>query len=55
MNITESLKQRRSYYHINKTLPVSEETIIEQIKEITELVPDAYNMKSSIVVVALNE
>ena len=40
MNITESLKQRRSYYHINKILPVSEETIIEQIKEITELVPD---------------
>ena len=55
MNITQSLKQRRSYYHINNTLPVSEETIIEQIKEITELVPDAYNMKSSIVVVALNE
>ena len=55
MNITESLKQCRSYYHINKILPVSEETIIEQIKEITELVPDAYNMKSSIIVVALNE
>lgn len=55
MNITESLKQRRSYYNINKELPVKEDKIIEVIEEITELVPDAFNMKSSRIVVALRE
>lgn len=40
------IKKRRSYYNINKEIPVSEEEIINFIKEATELVPDAFNMKS---------
>lgn len=51
MNITESLKLRRSYYAINRELPVSIDQVIELTKELTELVPDAFNMKSSRVVV----
>lgn len=55
MNIIESLKDRRSYYNINKELPVKEEKVLDLIKEITELVPDAFNMKSSVVLAAFNE
>lgn len=55
MNIIESLKYRRSYYNINKELPVEGKQVIDMIKTITELVPDAFNMKSSVVAVAFNE
>ena len=55
MSIITSLAQRRSYYHINKELPVSEEAVITRIQELTALVPDAFNMKSARVVVALGE
>ncbi|CEM62666.1 nitroreductase [Treponema phagedenis] len=47
MSIIESLKQRRSYYEINKDIPISQEEIERKIKELTELVPDAFNMKSA--------
>lgn len=53
MSVKESLKQRRSYYNINKTLPVKEGEVISMVQELTELVPDAFNMKSSFVAVAL--
>lgn len=46
MKTLEILKNRRTYYNINKTLPVKEEKLIDFIKETTELVPDAFNMKS---------
>lgn len=55
MGITESLKKRRSYYSITKELPVGEDTAVNLIKELTELVPDAFNMKSSRVVIALGQ
>ncbi len=55
MGIAESLKQRRSIYNINAELPVSDEEVVALVKELTELVPDAFNMKSSRVVVALGE
>ena len=55
MNIREILKQRRSYYMINKELPVNEQEAVKLIEDITELVPDAFNMKSSRVVVALGD
>lgn len=55
MSIVESLKNRRSYYHINKELPVSQEEVIGKIQELTELVPDAFNMKSSRIVVMMGE
>ena len=55
MSIIQSLEKRRSYYNITKELPVDVEQVIEQIEKITELVPDAFNMKSSHIVVALGE
>ena len=55
MSIIQSLKQRRSYYNIKKELPVDESQVIKRIEELTELVPDAFNMKSSRIVVALGE
>ena len=47
MKITEALRIRRTYYAINRELPVSIDRVIDMTKELTELVPDAYNMKSS--------
>ncbi len=55
MKIIESLKGRRSYYSINRDLPVSIEEVINKVEEITELVPDAFNMKSSKIVVVYGE
>lgn len=55
MSMLEALKARRSYYAICKELPVKEEKVIELVKEAAELVPDAFNMKSSRVVLALGE
>lgn len=51
--ITEALALRRTYYNIGKNLPVEEQQVIDTVKELTELVPDAFNMKSARVVVAL--
>lgn len=53
MSVAESLKQRRTYYNINKALPVKESVVTGLVKELTELVPDAFNMKSTFVAVAL--
>lgn len=55
MSIVESLKKRRTYYGINKELPVSIDQVIGLTEELTELVPDAFNMKSSRVVVVYGE
>lgn len=55
MSIVESLKNRRTYYNINKNLPVAAEKIESTIKEVTELVPDAFNMKSARVAVLFGE
>lgn len=55
MSIIDALKERRSVYKITKDLPVSEQKIIETITKVTELVPDAFNMKSQRAVVVLGE
>lgn len=55
MSIIESLEKRRTYYSINKELPVSQDQVVDVIRKVTELVPDAFNMKSAKVVVALGE
>lgn len=47
MSITESLRQRRSYYDIEKTLPVEQQEVIRLVEDCTKLVPDAFNMQSS--------
>ena len=55
MSITESLKKRRSRYALNKTLPVPEDAVVALVSEITELVPDVFNMKSARVICALGD
>lgn len=55
MSIIQSLEKRRSYYNINKELPVEISQVTKQIEKLTELVPDAFDMKSSRIVVALDE
>lgn len=55
MKIIELLKRRRSYYDINRELPVDKEVIFKFVKQATELVPDAFNMKSSRVIVVVGE
>lgn len=51
MRITELLKERRTYYAINKNIPVAEGDVVRFIESAAELVPDSFNMKSSRVVV----
>ena len=55
MKIVKSLEKRRSYYDINKNLPVEESKIVEIVEELTELVPDAFNMKSSRVILVTGD
>lgn len=55
MSIIKSLTNRRTYYNIDKNIPVSEKEIEEKMKEITELVPDAFNMKSARIVLVFGE
>ncbi len=55
MTMIDAIAKRRTYYQINKKLPVAEVDVIKLIEETTELVPDAFNMKSARVVVALGE
>ena len=38
MKITEALKARRSYYAINRELPVAIDRVMDMVKELTELV-----------------
>lgn len=52
MDIYKGLKLRRSYYRLDKQLPVGKDVMQQLIEEVTELVPDAFNMKSARVVVA---
>ena len=55
MEFVNALKKRRTYYSINRSLPVSEEKIIETVQEVTEATPDAFNMKSARVVIAIGQ
>lgn len=55
MSIIKSLEKRRTYYQINKELPVAKEEVVKAVEQVTELVPDAFNMKSARVVVVFDE
>ena len=55
MSILNSLEARRSYYGINKKLPVNINEIVDMAEKLTGLVPDAFNMKSSRLVVVSGE
>ena len=55
MTILDTLKKRRTIYQLNKNMPVSYEEVIQVINDVTELTPDAFNMKSARVIVAMND
>lgn len=55
MSFIHQLEKRRTYYNINRELPVTEGEVLEIIKGVTEATPDAFNMKSARVVVALGD
>jgi predicted oxidoreductase (fatty acid repression mutant protein) len=55
MTILDTLKKRRTIYQLNKNMPVSDEEVIQVINDVTELTPDAFNMKSARVIVAMND
>lgn len=55
MKFIDNLKQRRTYYNLNKTLPVSKSEVKKVIEDITELIPDAFNMKSARVLVVMDK
>ena len=55
MSIIKALEERRSVYALKKELPVPESEVEALIKQVTELVPDAFNMKSARVVAALGQ
>ena len=55
MGIQESLAKRRTYYSINKDLPVEEADVVKLVENVTELVPDSFNMKSARVIVVTKE
>ncbi len=55
MSITESLAARRTYYALDKSLPVSQDEVVDIVKKTTELVPDAFNMKSARAIVVLGD
>lgn len=55
MSFLDTLQKRRSIYALGKNLPVPEEEVTALIRDVTEAVPDAFNMHSARVVVALGE
>lgn len=55
MNFTDTLAKRRSIYALDKNLPIPKDEVAALITRVTELVPDAFNMRSQRVVVALGD
>ncbi|MBR1439043.1 MAG: nitroreductase family protein [Synergistaceae bacterium] len=53
MSIIDAIAKRRSIYQLNKNIPLNDSEVESLIKKITELVPDAFNMKSARIVLAL--
>ena len=55
MSLNDTLAARRSIYAIGKSMPVGDDEVISLVERATTLVPDAFNMKSQRVLVALGE
>ena len=55
MNFIDLLKKRRSYYNIGRDIQVSDQKMLETIDAVVYNVPDANNMQSQRVVVALGD
>lgn len=54
-NIEKSLQNRRTIYSLDKNIKSNEEEITKTIKNITELTPDAYGIRSQRVVVVFKD
>lgn len=54
-NFLDLVKQRRSIYQLNKNLPISEEEVLETIKEISVQLPSAFNSQSARIVILLGD
>lgn len=55
MSMIQALANRRTIYALNKELSISEAEVESLIKKVTELIPDAFNMKSARLAVALGK
>lgn len=55
MKFIEMMEKRRSNYDLNDKVSISEEEIVNTIKDVIRLTPDAFNMQSTKVVIALGE
>jgi predicted oxidoreductase (fatty acid repression mutant protein) len=55
MTLSDALGMRRSYYALNKDLPIQESEVKKLIEDVTALVPDAFDMKSQRVIVAMGD
>lgn len=55
MSLNDALEARRSIYAIGNDMPVGDDEVIGLIEKATALVPDAFNMKSQRVLIAMGE
>ena len=46
MEFMDAVAARRTVYSLNKDLPVAQQQVTDMVKRATELVPDAFNMRS---------
>lgn len=51
----DTVKARRTYYALNKTLPVSKERVQEIVKEALQHVPSSFNSQSNRILVVFDE
>ena len=51
----EALKKRRSYYHLDRDIPIDEERIVDFVRETVKYVPSAFNSQSSRLVLLLGD
>ena len=55
MFVNDALRIRRSIYQIDESAPIDDDAIVKIVTDATELVPDAFNMRSQRVIVALGD
>ncbi|MCS4488440.1 nitroreductase family protein [Streptococcus sciuri] len=55
MSFVEDLKKRRSHYALSRKVDVTDDTLVEVIKEVVRYSPSAFNSQSSRAVILLND
>jgi predicted oxidoreductase (fatty acid repression mutant protein) len=51
----EAVKERRTYYALNKDIPISEKEVQDIVKEVVLHVPSSFNSQSARLVLLLND